>query len=49
MAKTWLLRADYLIEAQTEEEVWDKWAKNDAMYDSVYSIEPYMDDDEEDE
>lgn len=49
MSKTWSLMAEYYVKADSEEEVWEKWAKEkDVTYDSIWSIE-LLEDDEDDE
>ena len=48
MSKTWRVRADFMVEAETEDEVWTKWAADeDVMYDSIWSIDLEFDDDED--
>ena len=50
MSKTWRVRADFMVEAETEDEVWNKWAADeDVMYDSIWSIDLESEDDEEDD
>jgi hypothetical protein len=50
MSKTYELLAAYIIQADSEEEVWEKWAaEKDVMYDSVWSIELIEEDDDEEE
>ena len=49
MSKIWNVRADFTVIADSEEEVWDKWASDkDVTYDSIYSID-YIEDEEFDQ
>jgi len=49
MSKIWNVRADFTVIADTEEEVWDKWASDkDVTYECIYSID-YIEDEEFDE
>jgi hypothetical protein len=50
MSKIYELIAVYTIQADSEEEVWEKWATDkDVVYDSVYSIDLIEDDDDEED
>jgi hypothetical protein len=51
--KTWEVTAVFTVQAETEEEVWVKWGKDeDVSYECIHSIEELWnedDDEEEDE
>lgn len=50
MAKTWEVIAVFTVEAETEEEVWIKWMKDqDIQYDCIHSIEELWDDEDDQE
>lgn len=40
MRKFWSVMVEYTVEAETEEQVWEKWSKEeDVTYEGIYSIE----------
>lgn len=50
MGKTWEVIAVFTVQAETEEEVWEKWAKDkDVTYDCIHSIEALWDEEDDDE
>ena len=50
MSKTWEVIAVFNVVADTEEEVWAKWAKDeDVTYDCIHSIEELWDNEEDDD
>ena len=50
MSKTWEVIAVFTVQAETEEEVWEKWAKDqDIQYDCIHSIEELWDDEDDQE
>lgn len=50
MSKLWNVRADFSVIAETEEEVWEKWAADkDVTYDGIWSIDVIEDLEDEEE
>ena len=50
MSKLWNVRADFTVIADTEEEVWEKWASDtDVTYDGIWSIDHLEDEEHDDE
>lgn len=50
MATYWTVMIEYTIKADSEEQVWDKWCKEeDVTYECIHSIDYAYDDEEEDD
>ena len=50
MSKLWNVRADFVVIADTEEEVWEKWASDtDVTYEAIWSIDELEDLGDDDE
>jgi hypothetical protein len=47
--KRYNIRAEFTVDAETEEEALDLYSKGQAMFDAVYDVEEVMNYDEEDE
>ena len=48
MTTYWTVMVEYTVEADTEEEVWDKWGKEkDVTYECIHSIDYSWEDDDD--